>query len=155
MKYLISEHVIWEIKVRAKRNRIKKTEKNLGNEQACLRSIVNTFYVTRNLREEKKEIKKIVWKINKITFILNIALINSPPLQKIKTSKFLYNNSPVGRVFSNDPGDLGSIPGCVIPKTLKMVLDTSLFNTQQYKVRIEGKVEQSRERSSALPYIPV
>ena len=32
-----------------------------------------------------------------------------------------------------------------------MVLDTSLLNTQQYKVSIEGKVEQTRERSSALP----
>ena len=31
-----------------------------------------------------------------------------------------------------------------------MVLDASLLNTQQYKVRIKGKVEQSRERSSAL-----
>ena len=40
----------------------------------------------------------------------------------------------------------------VIPKTLKMVLDASLFNTQHYKVRIKGKVEKSRERSSALPY---
>ena len=39
----------------------------------------------------------------------------------------------VGRVFANGPGDLGSIPGRVIPKTLKMVLDTSLLNTQQYK----------------------
>ena len=58
----------------------------------------------------------------------------------------------VGRVFANGLGDLSLIPGCVIPKTLKMVLDTSLFNTQQYKVRIEGKVEQSRERSSILPY---
>ena len=29
-----------------------------------------------------------------------------------------------------------------------MVLDTSLLNTQQYKVCIKGKVEQSRERSS-------
>ena len=28
----------------------------------------------------------------------------------------------------------------------------SLVNTQQYKVRIKGKVEQFRERSSALPY---
>ena len=36
-----------------------------------------------------------------------------------------------------------------------MVLDTTLLNTQQYKVRIEGKVEQSRERSSALPYTSV
>ena len=58
----------------------------------------------------------------------------------------------VGTVFANGPGDLGPIPGRVIPKTLKMVLVTSLFNTQQYKVRIKGKVEQSRERSSALPY---
>ena len=62
---------------------------------------------------------------------------------------------PVGRVFANDPGDLGSIPSRVIPKTLKMALDTSLLNTQQYKVRIEGKVKQSRERGSALPYISV
>ena len=50
------------------------------------------------------------------------------------------------------PGDLGSIPGRVIPKTLKMVRDTSLLNTQQYKVRIKGKMEQSREKSSTLPY---
>ena len=45
-----------------------------------------------------------------------------------------------------------SIPGRVIPKTLKIVLDTSMFNTQQYKVRIKGKEEQSRERSNALAY---
>ena len=61
----------------------------------------------------------------------------------------------VSRVFANGPGDLGSIPGHVIPKTLKMVLDNSLLNTQQYKVRIEGKVEQSREWNSALPYTSV
>ena len=54
-------------------------------------------------------------------------------------------------MFTNGPGDLGSIPGRVIPKTLKMVLDTSLLNTQQYKVRIKGKVEQSKERISVLP----
>ena len=47
------------------------------------------------------------------------------------------------RVFASDPGDLGSIPGRVIPKTLKMVLDTSLLNIQHYKVRIKGKVEKS------------
>ena len=61
----------------------------------------------------------------------------------------------VGRVFANGPGGLGSIPGHVIPKTLKMVLNTSLLNSQQYKVHIKGKVEQSRERSSALPYTSV
>ena len=31
-----------------------------------------------------------------------------------------------------------------------MVLDTSLLNTQQFKVRIKGKVEQYRERSSGV-----
>ena len=64
----------------------------------------------------------------------------------------LYIYGLVGKVFANGLGDRDSIPGCVIPKTLKMVLDTSLLNTQQYKVHIEGKVEQSRERSSALLY---
>ena len=44
------------------------------------------------------------------------------------------------------------LPGRVIPKTLKMVLDPSLLNTQQYKVHIKGKVEQSREGSSTLLY---
>ena len=61
----------------------------------------------------------------------------------------------VSRVFANGPGNLGSIPGGVIPKTLKIVLDTSLLNNQQYKVRIKGKVEQFREKSSALHYILV
>ena len=55
------------------------------------------------------------------------------------------------RVFTNGLGDLGSIPGQVIPKIQKMVLDANLLNTQHYKVRIKGKVEQSRERSCALP----
>ena len=55
------------------------------------------------------------------------------------------------RVFANGPGDLGSIPGRVIPKTQKMVLDASLLNTQHYKVRIKGKVEQSREGIAPSP----
>ena len=40
----------------------------------------------------------------------------------------------VSRVFANDPGDQGSVPSRVIPTTLKMVLDTLLLNTKQYKV---------------------
>ena len=59
------------------------------------------------------------------------------------------------RVFAKGPGNLGSIKGRVIPKTQKMVLDASLLNTQHYKVRIKGKVEKSRERSSVLPYTSV
>ena len=70
----------------------------------------------------------------------------------------LYEHSPiglVGRVFANGPEELGSISGRVIPKIFKMVLDVSLLNAQHYKVRINGKVEQSRERGSALPYTSV
>ena len=58
-------------------------------------------------------------------------------------------------MFVNGPRDLGSIPGRVIQKTLKMVLDTSLFNTQQYKVRSKDKMEQFRDGSSALHYTSV
>ena len=58
----------------------------------------------------------------------------------------------MNRVFTNGPWDWGSIPGRVIPKTQKMVLDATLFNTQHYKVKIKGKVEPSREWSSAFPY---
>ena len=49
----------------------------------------------------------------------------------------------MSRVFANGPGDRGSIPAQVIPKTQKMVLDAALLNTQHYKVWIKGKVEQS------------
>ena len=33
-----------------------------------------------------------------------------------------------------------------------MAPDDALLNTQPYKVKIKGKVEQSREWSSPLPY---
>ena len=42
-----------------------------------------------------------------------------------------------------------------MPKTEKMVLDASLHNTQYYKEWIKGKLEQSKERSNALPYTSV
>ena len=51
----------------------------------------------------------------------------------------------MGRVFVNDPGDRGSVPGRVIPMTQTMVLDAALINTQHYKVWIKSKMEQSRE----------
>ena len=36
-----------------------------------------------------------------------------------------------------------------------MVLDAALLNTQHYEVRIKGKVEQSKEWSSAYPNMSV
>ena len=63
---------------------------------------------------------------------------------------------PIGlmsRMFTN--GDWSSIPGRVIPKTQKMVLNAILFSTQHYKVRTKGKVEQSWEWSSASLHLDV
>ena len=40
----------------------------------------------------------------------------------------------------------------VILKTQIMVLDAALLRTQHYKVCINGKIEQSRERRSTVPY---
>ena len=73
----------------------------------------------------------------------------------IYLSIYLILFGPVGKVFPNDPEGLGSIPGRVIPKTLKVVPDTSSLNAQKYEVCIEGKVELSRERNSALSYTSV
>ena len=42
------------------------------------------------------------------------------------------------RVFANGLGEQGSIPGRVITKTQKMVLDATMLNTQHNKVRIKG-----------------
>ena len=75
-----------------------------------------------------------------IDFFENSATINIPDI------------GIMVRVFTNGSGDMGSIPGRVIPKTQKMVIDASLLNTQYYKVWIKGKVEQFRERSSTLLY---
>ena len=42
-----------------------------------------------------------------------------------------------------------------VQRLKKMVFDAALLNTQYYKVRIKGKVEHSREWSSAFPYSSV
>ena len=83
-----------------------------------------------------------------------LVLFDHPFICRVHPEDIFKSLHPIGpavRVFANGPGDLGSIPGRVIPKTLKMVLDTTLLNTQHYKVRFKGKVEQSREWSSASP----
>ena len=66
----------------------------------------------------------------------------------LKNLKFI---DLVGRVFTIELGSSGSIPSQVMQKTPKMVLDAALINLQHYKVWIKNKVEQSRERSGALP----
>ena len=94
----------------------------------------------------------IQFNITNLLYKEYFALNNPQGLICHKTTTYITYG---GRVFANDMRDRGSIPGRLIPNTFKMVIDTSLLNTQQYKVFIEGKVEQSRERSSSLPYSSV
>ena len=56
------------------------------------------------------------------------------------------------RVFANGPGDLGSIPGRVIPKTQKWYLMPPCLTLSIIRYAIKSKVDQSKERSSALTY---
>ena len=58
----------------------------------------------------------------------------------------------MSRAFVNGQGNRGSISGRVISTPQKMVLDAALLNTQNYKLRIKGEMEKSREWSSTLPY---
>ena len=74
--------------------------------------------------------------------------------------KQLYSDfdQPIGLVVECSPNGLGdhsSISGRVMPKTQKVGLDISFLNTQHYKLRFKGKVEQSRERSKTFSYTSV
>ena len=61
----------------------------------------------------------------------------------------------MGRVFANGSRDRGFNPRSSNTKNSKMVFDTSLLNNQHYKIRIKGKVEQFRERSSTPLHLSV
>ena len=54
-------------------------------------------------------------------------------------------------MFINGLGDQASIPGQVIPKSQKMLLDAALLKTHYYKLWIKGKVELSREGVALFP----
>ena len=87
------------------------------------------------------------------SFFVYISLLwnkfYSGDLIKVLNIKFSPQNTSDGnkrkegermsRVFANGLGDLSSIPGWVISKTQKMVLDAALLNTQHYNVKIKGK----------------
>ena len=76
-------------------------------------------------------------------------------IKKNKNTHTLLIRPMTQLVFANDPGDWGSIPGRAVLKTQKWYLMPPCLTHQRYKVRINGKVEQSREWSSALPYTSV
>ena len=94
-----------------------------------------------------------LWKWKRLRKVIKDSIISFLTSQMTRIK--LFHNQAIGlmsKVFADRLGDQFSIPGRVILKTRKMVLDAVLLNTQHYKVRIKGKEEQSREWNSALPY---
>ena len=59
------------------------------------------------------------------------------------------------KVFANGRGTEVQFQVKLYQRLKKMVLDTSEFNTQHYKVHIKDKVEHPRERTSTLSYTSV
>ena len=57
----------------------------------------------------------------------------------------------MSRAFANGPGDRSSIPGQVIPKTQKFVLDATLLHNQHYKVGIKSKVDNQGKGVAPSP----
>ena len=49
-------------------------------------------------------------------------------------------------LLAKGPGDRDSILGQVIPKIFKIVLDSSLLNTQHYNIRIKGKWDNPEKK---------
>ena len=90
-----------------------------------------------------------VWLQSLLTFNVSLHLKKKP---KTSTFLFVYLDWPiglVGKVFTNGPGIWCSIPDKVIPKTQKMVLDTSLLNTQH--LRYISRVKWSNPRKGVVP----
>ena len=69
----------------------------------------------------------------------------------VNLTYYIHKVGIMVKVFTNGLGDQGSIPGWVIPKVQKMVLDTSLLNTQHYKVRIKDKWRSPRKGVALSP----
>ena len=127
----------------------------------------------RNKTEKVNEIKEILWNIplfslsqiffggrgvsEKIKFIKTInnlrklywyiSLNLSLPLSLLMWDVY----SHTGVVFVNGPGDLGSIPGRVIPKTQKWYLMPLCLTLSIKRYGSSVKWSNTGERSSALP----
>ena len=65
-------------------------------------------------------------------------LNNIPDDKSNRILKIILQIGLISRVFPNGPGDRGSVPGRVIPKTQEMILDAFFLNTHHCKVHIRG-----------------
>ena len=82
------------------------------------------------------------------SFQVPIIIILCKQRVTILNIKSLHTLGLVVRVFTKGPGDPSSIPGRVILKTLKMVLDTSLLNSI---IRYVSRVKRSNPRNGVTP----
>ena len=73
-------------------------------------------------------------------------MFNSESLCKITTLALWVESSPIAQ----ESGIQFQVKS--YQRLKRMVLDAALLNLQHYKIRIKCEVEQSRERSSILPY---
>ena len=110
---------------------------NVVNQPSCLQSLIQR----RAMHRKFTSIYKYVCKYRFFSLKCLIAEF-----------RFLYLFiGLVGRGFTNGLVDWGSIPGRVIPKTQKMVLDASLINTQHYTVWIKGKWNSPGNGAASSP----
>ena len=83
------------------------------------------------------EMKHTTWHILFLLVYYNNIQFSSWDLMTHSYLKIHENIVMMVKVFAKSPGDLCSIPGQVIPKTQKMILDTSLLDPQHYKVVVK------------------
>ena len=105
-------------------------------------SILPLIFYSSSFLFKPQEIVPRTPTIINITFTLVFhSLFSSPERPVIIIIIIIIIIGHVDRVFANGAEDRGSIPGWVIPNTQKMLLDTSLLKSMQYKVGIKSKVE--------------
>ena len=63
----------------------------------------------------------------------------------MKYWEIFFNDYIMVRMFTYDPGIMGLIPGGIIPKTLKIIIDSSLRNTHNYEVLVKSKWSNSEK----------
>ena len=83
----------------------------------------------------------VLKKLMKVNMPLNK---NKKKAKKNNPNLYIYIHWDPHKMSATGPGHWFLILVRVIPKTQKRSVDAFLFNTQHYKVRIKGKVEQSR-----------
>ena len=108
-----------------------------------IKQYLKTFVCQKNLKMLLTKCLQIIYSI--YMYEEDLALNNLQRLICYKTQPnqiiyLIYMYEPdIGmmvRVFANGPSDLGSVPGWVISKTQKMVLDASFLNIIRYESRV-------------------